>query len=159
MSHCRHLSRVTLSLMLGLPALLVAQETSSFSNVIFGSLCDSAGAPEVCVATRISMVNGDSRCVDNYETKPCTRYGFSFDYDVPAGHSTLAPQGDPRKWGPSVFAHAIHLPAPFVEIPIIDEGRIEGSPIREVEHEWQRILCQRSSSNTVAPEAPTSGRI
>ena len=62
----------------------------SVTNITFGLLCDSAGAPTVCVPSRSLTVTGDSHCVDNRATKPCTRYGFAFDYDLPTDTVTLA---------------------------------------------------------------------
>ena|ERR1700688_1508934 len=64
-----------------------AQARPVVTNVRFGVLCGEEH--RVCLETRAIRVTGASVCIYNHESKPCTWYGFSFDFDLPSGNRTL----------------------------------------------------------------------
>jgi len=72
----------------GLSTPLGAQDRLSLTNVRFGLVCGDT--PRVCEETRTIRITGTSRCVYNRELRPCTWYGYSFDYDLLPGSHTLA---------------------------------------------------------------------
>ncbi len=66
------------------------QASSPVSHFVFGLICGTeSGTPYVCRETTEIDVTGSSQCVYNHETRTCTWYGFSFDYELPGADSTL----------------------------------------------------------------------
>jgi len=72
------MSRIILVLSLILSLSTNAIEVSNFS---FGQACtDGKTFGWICHETTDVYVNGQGRCLWNEESKPCTWYGFQFDY-------------------------------------------------------------------------------
>jgi len=69
---------------------LRAQGSEYVTGFQFGLMCDiGQETPKVCVPTDTIRVTGESRCTYNHERRPCTWYGYSFDYELLTETPTL----------------------------------------------------------------------
>ncbi len=54
----------------------------AISNLKAGVVCGMGSLRRVCFQTQTVYITGEGSCVYNKEMRPCTWYGYSFDYQV-----------------------------------------------------------------------------
>jgi hypothetical protein len=73
--------KILISVMAALLFAAVSSNAAEISNFKSGLVCfDGKDFTSVCHVTEDIYITGQSGCVWNGENKPCTWYGFSFDY-------------------------------------------------------------------------------
>ena len=81
----RHLTVVIVSLGASGPASVLAGDQVIIKNLARGLVCGATAAERhICFETDTIQVTNESTCVFSGRRIPCTWYGFSFDYDLPA---------------------------------------------------------------------------
>ena len=61
----------------------------TITNFKYGIVCDPNDGREICIETAEIPYTDTGRCVYDHQVHSCTRYGFSFDYTIPADVVTI----------------------------------------------------------------------